>query len=243
MPVTELKLQYESSVLKEDNAVAIIVAAGTSSRMNGINKQLAQVGGMPVIARTVSKFESSPYISRIILVVNENDILTVQNICSKNMFDKVTDIIKGGSCRHESVLNGLAMLSKDEEKVVIHDGARPLVNDCNIKEVVLNLNDFACVTSVVKIVDTIKSLNADGTVKNTVDRTNLYLSQTPQGIRVSEYYSALKQIKNPKDFTDDAAIMEAAGKTVKTVEGSRENIKITTREDLSFAEAFLKEEE
>ena len=215
MPVTEFKIKYDSVSIEKDAAVVIVVAAGSSNRMNGVNKQLAEVCGMPVIARTLSCFENSPYISRIILVVRPQDVLDMQNVCSRYMFDKVSDIVEGGSNRHESVMNGFKMLAEGEDTVLIHDGARPFVEERMIRDTVLALKEFDCVTCTVKIVDTVKSVNDDNTVRATVDRTGLYISQTPQGVRKGKYLTALSSVNSPESMTDDAAIMESAGKTVR----------------------------
>ena len=242
MPVCEFKLQYQSSKTEENAAVAIIVAAGSSSRMGGVNKQFIEIDGIPVIARTVSKFENSPFVKRIIIVSRDADITQMQKICDNYAFQKVTDIVSGGQNRHESVMNGFSRIAEDEENVIIHDGARPFVTDGMIKDSVLALCNFDCAVCGIKVVDTVKKADGNENVISTVDRKDLYLAQTPQAVRKKAYIEAVKLCENPEEFTDDASIMENAKKTVKMINGSRKNIKITSKEDLELAILFAKGE-
>ncbi len=241
MNKTELKLDY--SISAAENAISVIVvAAGASSRMKGTNKQLAEIGGIPVIMKTLQAFENCNSISNIILVVRSEDLFQIQFLCEKYNISKLSDIVCGGNSRQESVLKGFNRLTFECEKVLIHDGARPFVNDEIITCVVEALKEYSAVTCAVKVKDTIKMLDNEGKVLKTVERDNLVSVQTPQGVRVKEYLEACKMV-NVSDFTDDTSIMEAAGYSVFVTEGSYKNIKITTKEDLILAKAFLCEEE
>lgn len=235
---TELKLNYEICDNKTSGIPVIIVAAGSSSRMNGINKQMLLLGGIPVLARTLLTFERNEKISRIIVVSKKESVLEIQNMAEKYMISKVSDIVEGGASRQESVLNGLKRLSKNEEKVLIHDGARPLVSQKIIENVVQALEEYIAVTCAVKVKDTIKLVDENGKALKTLNRENLVAVQTPQGARVTEYLKAIEQTDISK-YTDDTSILEAAGYAVYTVEGSYKNIKITTAEDIAIAEGYL----
>lgn len=242
MNKTELKLEYEIVSEKNKGIPVIIVAAGNSSRMKGINKQFLEIGSVPVIAKTLLAFEKSDAVKNIILVSKEEDIFALQLIAEKYSISKLSDIVCGGKTRQESVLNGLLKLDKEDEKVLIHDGARPFISQDIIKSVVLALNDFSAVTCAVKIKDTVKEIDENGLVIKTLKRDNLISVQTPQGLNVSDYKKAIEEAGDVSAFTDDTSIMEAAGYKVKTVEGSYKNIKITTPEDIALAEIYEGEE-
>jgi 2-C-methyl-D-erythritol 4-phosphate cytidylyltransferase len=240
MTKTELKLEYTLSQNKGTVPV-IVVAAGASSRMGGTNKQLAEVGGVPVIIKTLQKFENNKNISNIILVVRDEDLFTIQMLADKYMISKVSDIVCGGKNRQESVLKGFARLPENAEKALIHDGARPFVSDVIIDSVIDGLNEYSAVTCGVKVKDTIKRVSQGGIAEETLERDSLRAIQTPQGVRVQEYLTAVENA-DIANFTDDTSIMEAAGHKVLIVDGDYKNIKITTKEDLILANAFASEE-
>ena len=240
---TETVLKYEVSEIPENGIPAIIVAAGSFTRMEGVNKQLAEISGIPVIIRTLMAFENSNLVSSIILVVRADDVFSVQLLTEKYGITKLTDIVCGGNCRQESVVKGLSRVSVTAEKVLIHDGARPLVDGETIERVAKGLDSFSAVTCAVPIVDTVKRVDTNGQVLETLNRDGLVSVQTPQGVRVTDYKSALEKAEDLSAFTDDMSIMEKAGFKVLTVMGSRDNIKITTKRDISFAESLLEERE
>ncbi len=241
MQNTELKLDYQVCDNKNKGLPVIVVAAGASSRMKGTNKQLALLGGIPVLMRTLSVFENSDDISNIILVVRDEDLFEIQSLTHKYNITKVSDIICGGASRQESVLNGFKRLKKTDRSVLIHDGARPFVDNAVIRNVCTALENCLAVTCAVKVKDTVKEIGQDGKVIKTLNRESLVAVQTPQGVNVSEYLKAADSV-DVSHFTDDTSIMEAAGYDVFVVEGSYKNIKITTREDIASAEGFLGEE-
>ena len=240
---TETVLKYEVSEIPENGIPAIIVAAGSFTRMEGVNKQLAEISGIPVIIRTLMAFENSNLVSSIILVVRADDVFSVQLLTEKYGITKLTDIVCGGNCRQESVVKGLSRVSVTAEKVLIHDGARPLVDGDAIERVAKGLDSFSAVTCAVPIVDTVKRVDTNGQVLETLNRDGLVSVQTPQGVRVTDYKSALEKAEDLSAFTDDMSIMEKAGFKVLTVMGSRDNIKITTKRDIPFAESLLEERE
>ena len=242
MEITKSVLSYETVSELNEELPVIIVAAGSSTRMNGINKQFAEVGGKPILARTVSKFQESKSIKSIIIVTKSEDIPAVQLLCEKNDFSKVTDIVAGGSDRSASVRCGIERLRKGERNVLIHDGARPFVTQKMIEDVANALKTSDCALVAKQSVDTVKETDSESTVIKTIDRKRVYLAQTPQGVNVSKYKFALNSLKG-KEFTDDASIMESMGYKCVVCEGSSMNIKITTPEDLLIAKVFVDIEE
>lgn len=240
MNITSAKLSY--SVCKQDNDEAIpviIVAAGSSARMGGCDKQLINISGIPVIARTLLQFEKSPDISRIILVTRKSSIIEIQQIAEKYLISKLSDIAEGGQTRQQSVLCGIARLGENENKVLVSDGARMFVTNRMIHDCVTALKEHDGCLCAVKVNDTVKSAE-NGKVTGTVDRSNLYLAQTPQGITVNLYKEAAEGADIEK-LTDDASVLESKGFDVVIVDGDTKNIKITTPEDIKLAEMYIKE--
>lgn len=239
MNSTELKLCYDICAPDKNGLPVIIVAAGSSSRMQGQNKQFIELGGIPVIARTLLAFENCPIIKNIILVVRAEDVFSLQMLAEKYGISKLSDIVCGGDSRQESVLKGFSRLGKEETAVLIHDGARPLITNQIISSVADSLKEHSAVTCAVKVKDTIKEIDQNGKVTKTLNREKLVAVQTPQGVKVEDYLAAVEKLGDVKNFTDDTSIMEAAGYDVYTVDGSYKNIKITTPEDIPAAESFL----
>ena len=239
---TETALKYEVAAENKKGLPVIIVAAGNFTRMQGVNKQLAEIGGLPVIIRTLMAFENSDDISNIILVVRADDVFSMQLLTEKYNITKLSDIVCGGANRQESVQKGLARVDETCDNVLIHDGARPLVSEQTIKNVAEGLKNYSAVTCGVAVVDTIKEIDADGKVLKTLNRSHLIAVQTPQGVKVADYKSVLEKTSDLSTFTDDMSIMENAGYEVLTVEGDRKNIKITTLSDIALASALLEEE-
>ena len=236
----EYSLSYEK--IKENTAFpVIIVAAGSASRMQGIDKLSLELCGMPVLARTISAFDSSHRISKIVVVTREDKIEEYSAFKEKFGFKKDYTVVLGGASREESVLKGILALGS-VEKTLVHDGARPLVSSDIITRVADGLEVSESVTCGVKVVDTIKSVNEDSIVSKTLNRDFLYSIQTPQGVNVTKFKESAKV--NPLDiFTDDTSVLEAVGEKTLIVLGDRKNIKITTPSDIALAEAYIKEGE
>lgn len=243
MTLTEIKLAYSVSDEETVRLPVVVVAAGSSTRMRGINKQFADLLGIPVIARTLLAFERCGAVSRIIVAAREADIPRLQLLADEYNITKLTDIVSGGDCRGQSVLNGIKRLSADEKKVLIHDGARPLVEDAVIRRVINALSENQAVTCAVRVTDTVKQVDKNGIVLNTPPRDSLVAVQTPQGVSVEQYLKAAENAGDMSAFTDDVSVMESAGCRVLTVEGSPRNIKITAPGDIKVAECWLSEEE
>lgn len=238
---TELKLDF--SVCEQSEKVTVIVlAAGNSARMNGINKTFAEIDGVPLIVRTLNAFQKCESIKNIILVAKTDDLFNIELVCKKYNISKLTDIVCGGAHRQESVLKGFDRVGKDQKKVLIHDGARPFADDKIIKSVIDGLDKYPACAPGVKIKDTVKEIGKNGDIIKTVPRENLVAVQTPQGVLVKEYLNAVKDT-DISCFTDDVSIMEAKGYKAGIVDGSYKNIKVTTPEDLIIAKAFLNGDE
>lgn len=243
MSTKTFSLEYVKNDSANTSVGVIIVAAGSASRMGGVNKILAPLSGKPVIAHTISVFNSNPNVLDIVLVTREDMILDLQKITDEHRFLKVTDIISGGNCREDSVKKGFERITKNQniKTVLIHDGARPLISNDVINSVIKSAEEFFAVIPAVPVKDTIKKIGELGRVEQTVERENLVNIQTPQGFSVKTFKTALEKVgEDLSHFTDDASIAEAAGIPVYTVMGDYKNIKITTPEDLILAEAYLK---
>ncbi|MEG1887451.1 MAG: 2-C-methyl-D-erythritol 4-phosphate cytidylyltransferase [Oscillospiraceae bacterium] len=242
MKTLEYTLKY--SVQKTDKKIsAVIVAAGKSSRMKGVNKQLVSLKNIPVIIRTMKVFQDSPIVSNIIVVCRNSDINDIQNLSFEYELTKLTDVVEGGNCRAESVKNGIERLDADCDIVLIHDGARPFVDNRMIEEVVAAAGNYGAAACAVNLKDTVKVVNEDGKIISTPNRDFMRAVQTPQGFKANLYREALQKAEGKlQQFTDDCAVAEYAGFDVYTVLGSYKNIKITTPEDIIIAGAFLEEE-
>ena len=217
----------------------LIPAAGRGERFgSGANKVFATIAGKPILAHTLSVFESCDAVDEIIIVVGENEIEVADKIVGHFGFTKVRGIIAGGSQRQDSVRNGLAEVTGDI--VAIHDGARPMITHKIIIDSISKASEMGACIAAVPVIDTIKSACADGIVKDTIDRSNLYAVQTPQTFRVDLIRKAYEHAY-AQDFyaTDDAALVERLGEKVAIVQGSYDNIKITTPSDVDLACAKL----
>lgn len=241
MNKTDVRLEYEIKKADSEGLTVIVVAAGSSSRMGGENKQLIEIDGIPVIVRTLLAFEGSRKIKRIILVTRAEDIFTLQLLATKYSVSKLSDIVCGAATRQESVLKGFERLDENDEAVLIHDGARPLVSEEIIENVAEALKTHDAVVCAVPLKDTVKQIDKNGKIIKTLDRSSLIAVQTPQGVRVSEYLRAVKAAGDVSKFTDDMSLMESIGCEPYTVEGSCKNIKITTPDDVIVARAYSRE--
>ncbi len=239
-------LNKEAGLVKNiitEKTTAIITAAGKGTRMNSdINKQYLDIAGIPVLARTIASFEKCDAITDIIVVVNEDDIQYCRsNIIEQYNFSKVKALIRGGSERQNSVYKGLCASDKSSKIVLIHDGARPFVSNKNIIDCVLAAKEYGACGIGVRLKDTIKICDQNGFVKTTPDRSSLWSIQTPQAFTYDIIMNAHKMaIQSGYIGTDDLVLVERQGIQVKIIEGSYQNIKITTPEDLIIGESIAK---
>ena len=228
--VLNLKLKY---------CGAIIVAAGSASRMGGIDKVMAPLGGEPVIVRTVRQFQQCDAIREIVIVTRADLIIPIMNLC--HGFDKVKAVVVGGDSRDASVSMGMNTLSAKCKLVAVQDGARPFANWQLIDRVVRAANTYGAAAPAIPVKDTIKVVGG-GIVKETPDRASLKAVQTPQVFSFDLLRGALKKAKlDGVNITDDCSAVEHMGMSVKIVEGDEKNIKITTPLDLKIAELILEE--
>ena len=218
---------------------AVIVAAGSASRMGGIDKVMAPIGGEPMIVRTVRTFQQCDAIREIVIVTRQDLIVPIMDLCHE--FDKVQMVIVGGASRPESVAAGLSALSDKVKLVAVQDGARPLVSWQVIDRTVRAANSYGAAAPAIPVKDTIKVV-AGGIVKETPDRKTLQAVQTPQVFDMELLRGALqKAAEDGAEITDDCSAVERLGMSVKIVEGDERNIKVTTPLDLKIAELFLEE--
>ena len=238
MKFTDLTRQARK-VLKLKYCGAVIVAAGSASRMGGIDKVMATLDGEPMIARTVRAFQECDAIREIVVVTREDLILPISKLCSG--CPKVTAVVAGGKSRQESVKLGMNTLSEKVKLVAVHDGARPMVTWQLIDRAVRAGNSYGAAAPAIPVKDTIKVVTG-GVVKETPDRSGLYAVQTPQVFDFDLLRAALKKAEaEDAQVTDDCSAVERMGMSVKIVEGDERNLKVTTPMDLKIAQMLLEE--
>lgn len=230
--------------MRKEYNVAIVLSAGRGSRMKSeIQKQYLDMDGKPVIYYSLKQFEEFPDIDEVVLVTGETEIAYCrEQIVEKYGLKKVKKIVAGGKERYHSVYHGLRMV-ENCNYVFIHDGARPFLNQTILERVLAAVRQYrACVVGM-PVKDTIKIADKDQFAVQTPDRSSLWMVQTPQVFEydlIRDAYTRLMEAEIT-GVTDDAMVLEKMwGMQVKLVEGSYQNIKITTPEDLLVAEAFLK---
>ena len=221
----------------------VIVSAGRGSRMKAdINKQFLKLQNKEVIAHTIDKFYNNENIGEIIVVVREDEAEFFKiNIIEKYGYKNIK-IAFGGSERQDSVYNGLKMVDENCKIVLIHDGARPFVNNETIDNAIESAKENKCVIVGVPVKDTIKVIDENNNVCDTPDRSTLWSIQTPQVFDYSLIMKAHEKAREDNYYgTDDSILVEYFGQKVKVVEGSYNNIKITTPEDLKIGEEILRD--
>jgi 2-C-methyl-D-erythritol 4-phosphate cytidylyltransferase len=223
--------------MNKSNVCAIIVAAGESRRMNGVDKIMAPLGGKPVLTWSIEAFQKSQQIDQIILVNSQNNHEPVRCLVMDQKWSKVMDVCIGGKRRQDSVAAGLASAG-DCEWVIIHDGARPLLSQDLIDRGLEAARETGAAAAAVPVTDTIKLAGNDLMVIETPPRANLWSVQTPQIFRLSIIREAYQRIR--EDVTDDSSLVEQIGYKVKLFPGSYDNIKVTTPRDLELAELLIK---
>jgi len=215
------------------SAAAIIVAAGRSERMGGVDKMLAPLAGRPLIARSIATFAAHPDITDVVVVASETNRDAIETLVSN--LASGGRVVLGGERRRDSVLAGLAAIVS--EYVLVHDGARPLVTSGLIALALAGARETGAALCAVPVTDTLKRVQEDGLVRGTVSREGLWLAQTPQAFLTDLLRRA--HAATDIDATDDAALVELLGEPVRIVMGSAHNLKVTTSADLVLAEAFL----
>ncbi len=217
---------------------AVVVAAGSATRMQGIDKMLVPLAGVPVVLRSVRALAASDCIDSLVIVTRTECMETLRTLCAE--VSKPVTVVPGGASRPESVLAGLAALPEGTELAAIHDGARPLVTQSVIAEAVEAAERCGAAAPAVPVHDTIKQAE-NGLVRATPERKTLFAVQTPQVFDVKLLKTVLRAaMERGIALTDDCSAVEAAGKPVVLTQGCEENLKITTPVDLTLAEAILK---
>lgn len=226
-------------LLKLKYCGAVIVAAGTASRMGGIDKIMEPLAGEPMVMRSIRAFQDCDAVKEIVVVTRQDLILPIMSLCAG--IDKVKAVVAGGSSRPESVSAGLNALSDKVKLAAIHDGARPLVTWQVIDRAVRAANSYGAAAPAIPVKDTVKMVTG-GVVKETPDRKTLFAVQTPQVFDIDLLRGALKKAQEDKaEITDDCSAVERMGMSVKIVEGDERNLKITTPMDLAVAKMLLEE--
>ena len=219
---------FRSSRKEQKDTAAIIVAAGSATRMGGIDKQFVPVLGIPVLGRSMLALQACPSVCEIIVVTREEAIPLVKQLGEDLSVTKLRTIVTGGNSRQESVQKGLSCVSENAAYIAVHDGARPLLRPADAEKCIEAARETGAATLGVPVITA------------TPDRSHLWATHTPQVFeRVRYEASAILARESGRDFTDDCQLLEFAGHSVTMVAGNYDNIKITTPEDLAVAEGLL----
>ena len=217
----------------------VIVCAGNSTRMGGVNKILLPLGDRLVIGVTMLAFQQVEEVSEIVIVAREADIPAIRAEAQAAGITKLAACTVGGATRQESVINGIRQIGKTSKLVAVHDGARPLVKPEHIRRVIKDASVFGGATLGVPVKDTIKTVDG-GLIVDTPPRRSLYITQTPQIFKRDLYFEGIDfALEHGLDFTDDCQLVEAIGGKVYMTTGDYTNIKITTPEDIRLAETLM----
>ena len=222
--------------------IALIVAAGRGTRLDSAAaKQFLPLGGVPILSRTLRPFEECPAVELIILVLAPRDVTCCRHeIIAPMQMSTPLVLVAGGGDRQASVRNGLAAVDNGDHWIIIHDGVRPFVTPAQIETCLDTARATGACILATQVVDTIKQVDGQGTIRRTRSREGLWLAQTPQVFRLADIRRAHEEACRASiRATDDAALVERIGIPVNVALGSRRNIKITTAEDLELAEAIL----
>jgi 2-C-methyl-D-erythritol 4-phosphate cytidylyltransferase len=215
---------------------AVVVSAGIGQRM-GADKAFLELGGKPLIAWSVDILQASDSINEIVLVLHKNKLDAGRDLMKKHKWSKITGICAGGELRQDSVRNGILSIGKSDW-VLVHDGARPFLTEKLIADGIKAAAETGAAVCCTDVKDTIKLVDDNEIVTQTLNRNRLRAVQTPQVFRLDLLKKAYELISS--EVTDDAGIVEKAGYRVKLYAGDYENIKITTPEDLLLAEIIAK---
>jgi len=230
-------------VVNGKNIGAVIAAAGAGTRM-GISpaKQFLELQGKAVLVHTLEAFERSPVVDLIVVSSRGEDIEAVKSLVGVHNLSKVVHVVEGGAHRQDSVWKGIEKLREHRTDIVlIHDAVRPFVRPELIHSVTLAACEYGAGICAVRSKDTVKVSNGDVFVEATLNRNRAWLAQTPQAFQFDLFCRAYADAASNKFFgTDDAMLVERIGGRVKIVEGSHENIKITTPEDFALAGLIAK---
>lgn len=218
---------------------AVVPAAGSSTRMEGQDKMLLELGDRPVLVRTLQALEACALIHEIVVVTREDLVVPVSRLCRDFGLEKVARVVTGGATRTLSVLAGIRSASPEAELIAVHDGARPFVTQEVLEEVIRKAAECGAAAPAVPVTDTVKRAK-DGVVEETLDRETLFAIQTPQVFEASLLKAALqKAAEEGVTLTDDCAAVERLGMRISLTRGDRANLKLTTPTDLDLGLGIL----
>lgn len=219
---------------------AIILAAGSASRMEGINKQLSEIDGVPVFVMSALKFNASDMVSEVIIAAPQSDVQQFTELAESFGVTKLKCVVSGGETRALSVKNALSFVSDECDYIAIHDGARPLIGTADIDRVLNDAIAHEAAIAAAPATDTVK-VSQDGFIADTPNRSRIYYAQTPQAFSKKLYQDCLRQLGDEAALlTDDSALVERCGGRVKLTEVTKCNMKITRPDDLAAAEAIYR---
>ena len=240
--------RISDGLMTKKKTSALILAAGSGERFSegsgelaGMKKQFVPIGGVPVLLRTVRVFERSPFIHEIIVVTGKDDVDFVRDLLGDEI-TKLTKIVPGGATRQESAMAGLEAVDPKSEYIAIHDGARCLITEEIIADVIKTAYDCGAAAAAQRAVDTVKFADDNRIITETIDRDHVWLMKTPQVFQANMYRAAVyTAFKDGAAVTDDCMLVERIGFKVRVVDCGNENIKLTYPIDKVFAEAILNE--
>lgn len=218
----------------------IIAAGGKGTRMGAdINKVYLKILGKEILVYTIEAFQKNKNVDEIIIVTGKNDIDRCNELVKKYELSKVVTVVKGGTTRQKSVFNGI--MASNGDIVVIHDGARPLISQGEIDAVINDCREYDAAAVGVSVKDTLKMVDENGFIASTIDRELVCSIRTPQVFKRNIIVDAhQKAIEENFEATDDCGLAEFTGVKIKITTGSNYNIKVTTPEDIIFAEGIWK---
>ncbi len=217
----------------------IILAAGESARMCGINKQLAEIDGLPVFIRSALKFEECGKTAEIIIAAPKEYCEKYERLARDFGITKIKAVVSGGKSRFESVKNALCCVSEECNYIAVHDGARPLISTEDIERVLNDAERYGASIAAARATDTVKIVGKDGFIRTTPPREDVWYAQTPQAFKKEIFVRCAEKIGS-QDVTDDSSVLEFCGESVHVTEITSCNMKITRPEDLEAARAISK---
>ena len=228
---------------RRPRCAALVAAAGSASRMGGVDKQLTELDGVPVLVRTLLALENARRVDTIVVAAREDQLVEISRLCREYGITKCAKVVRGGENRVHSVLLA-ALEAGDAELLAVQDGARPLTTPQLIDEVIALAERCGAAAPAVPVKDTVKQVRSDGAVERTLDRSALRAVQTPQVFQADLLKAALQSaLESGAAVTDDCGAVERLGKTVYLTEGGETKLTSTTPADLIRAEALLRARE
>lgn len=223
-----------------DICSVVVVAAGSARRMEGIDKVMAPLGGVPILVRTLWVFQQSPRVHEIIIVTREDLLAEISDMCKAYKLDKVSAAVIGGAERVLSVQAGIDRVRRDAQLIAIHDGARPFLSQAVLEAVLRQAGQSGAAAPAIPVNDTVKRVDGAELITETVDRSCLRAVQTPQVFQADLIRAAIKKaVEDNAPVTDDCSAVERLGIGVVLTPGDRENIKVTTPFDMVLGQAIL----